>query len=388
MHKRIEFISLTLCFHVFFSMTGGCSPDITAQTELAQVRESDGYFRQAESIYQKITKYKPRTAEAMVAQKNLVLLYFKMDNCTQASQALRRLIEDYAEQPGLMDSLHEIVGKFTYGSLHGRPGTSVEAWYVQQQIQHYLNRSEIKKGPLAVRVMNVVILTELQPAEVVEETDKLITDFRDDSELPRVLWYIAEKFTKLKEFEKANVIYQRIKQLRPDSSYAGKAYLDFQKTYIFFLIESELDAKVQGAIDRLITDFRDYPGLLSALDDIAGKYESLKKYDDTIAIYHRMIKIDPHSEFAPLAQQAIGWIYFARGMYDQAKSESREIVNSYPDSGWAPDAQCRLAKSYGSLGETEQAIKEYRKVIDTYPASWAAATAEKQIERLRSLKKN
>lgn len=385
MPKRTESLSLALCLLAFFIMTGGCGPDITAHMELAQVHEKDGYFRQAESIYQKIIKDKPRTAEAMAAQKNLVLLYFRMDNYAQGSQALGRLIEDYIEQPGLMDSLHEIVGKCTYGSLRGRPGTTIEAWYVQQQIQHFSNRLDMSRGPLAVRAMNVMILTELQPAEVAAEIDKLISDFSEDPELPKALWYIAEKYAGMKEYEKANGIYRQITQLRPDSLYAGKAYLDFQKAHILFLIDSEQDAKVQASIDMLCTDFRNYPGLLSVLDDIAGKYQSLKKYDDAVAIYHRIIKIDPYSEFAAIAQQAIGWTYYARGLFDQALQEYRKVIEDYPESVRLASSRYWIAQSYYKKREYERAKEEYQAVVSMYPESREAIYSEQKIARIYSI---
>lgn len=613
MPKRIVFISLVLSCLAFIGVTGGCGPDISAQIELAQFREKDGYYQQAESIYQKIITDRPGTVEALAAQKNLVLLYFRIDSCGQAARALGRLIEDYSEHSGLLDSLHEIVRRYRYSSSRGIPGEAVEAWYVYQQIQHYANSLDAGKRQFAVRAMNAVILTELKPSGVLAAIDKLNTDFTGHPDLSKALWYIAEKYRMLQEYQKAkriyqaivtdhpgsdrasdaqsavammdvlplieskkdakakaaidslvadlsghpglpgaihciaaayeksekyeqardlylmittdypgtdcalkaqrnlaivyflmgrdveaqraldklikdfsrhlalpatlyhiaekcedsrkyeqaNSIYQQIVQRYPGSSYAGKARLDVPRTHILFLIESEKDNEAQVAIDRLNTDLRDYPGLLWALDRIAGKYESLDKYDDTIATFQKIIEIAPHSELAAIAQRAIGWTYYRRGLYDraikeyrkvlehypesvqlastqywiaqsyykkrdferakteylrvvsmypesreavyseqyialiylvlgmqyQAISEHRKIVKNYPDSGWALYAQWGVAQSYYSKGDLEQAIKEYQKVIEMYPHSQAAALSEKQIARLKSIRK-
>ena len=345
--------------------------------ELAQVREKDGYYRDAETIYHTIVKDHPDTAEAMVAQKKLVLLYFRMDNYNLASRALGRLIEEYSENSALLDTLHDIVRKYRYGS--------VEAWYIQQQIQHYANRLEMYKGQLAVIAMNAMILIELQPLDVTAEIDKLVINFSGDHNLPRALWYIAEKYTRMKEFENANGIYQRIVRCYPDTMYAGKAYLDFQKTHILFLIESEQDNKVWAAIDRLCTDFRNSPGLLSALDFIAGKYESLGKYDDTVAIYQRMIKIDPDSDMAAMAQQSIGWTYYARGMYNQAIQEYRKGLKDYPESLHLASSTYWIAQSYRKKREYEQAKEEYQRVISMYPKSREAIYSKQQIALIYSI---
>lgn len=382
MLKRIFFISLAHCGFAFLAVTGGCSADIASQMELAQNRQKDGYYLQAESIYRTIITDRPGTSEAMTAQKNLILLYFKMDSYDKASQALGELIEDYSERSDLLDTLHEIVRKYRYDISKGVPGEAVESWCVQKQIQQHIDNPDMNKGQLAVRAINAMILIELKPANAVTEIEKLAADFSEHPGLPRVLWYLAEKYTKLDKYEKANDIYKQIAQRYPNSIYAGKNRLDFYKSRILFLIESEQEAKVQTAIDMLNTDFRGYPGLLSVLFDIATKYYSLEKYDDVVAIYKMMIEIDPHSELAAIAQRQIGWTYFASGNYDQAIEEYCKVISDFPESVQLASAQYWIAQSYNRQNDYERAITEYQIVISLYPNSREAIYSEQRIARI------
>ncbi|OHB75451.1 MAG: hypothetical protein A2Z25_06875 [Planctomycetes bacterium RBG_16_55_9] len=212
-----------------------------------------------------------------------------------------------------------------------------------------------------------------------EVVDKLTADFSEHPDLPRALWFIAEKYKKLKEYEKAAGIYQQIVQRHPDSPYAGKPNVDFQRAHILFLIESERNAEAQAAIDRLGANLRDNTGLLSVLDDIAGKYHSLKKYDDAIEIYNTMIKVDPHSELAAIAQQSIGWIYYSRKMYDRAIQAYRKVLNDYPESVQLAGSQYWIAQSYYRKRQYERAIEEYQKVISAYPESREALHSRRTV---------
>jgi TolA-binding protein len=379
MLKRMFFMSLVPCSLAFLTVTGGCGQDIAAQIDLAQSCEGDGYYRQAESVYRAIVADRPGTTEALAAQKNLVLLYFKMDNCAQAAQTLGELIEKYAKRPGFLDALHEVVGKYRYGSTRGSPGNAVEAWHVHRQIQHYADSPNMGQSQLAVRAMNAMILTELEPADAAVAIDKLTADFSGHPDLPRALWYIAEAYRKSQECEKASSICQRMAQCCPDSPYAGKARLDSEKSHILSLIDSKQDAQAQAAIKKLSTELGNYPGLLSVLDDIAGKYESLKKYDDAIATYHTMIEIDPHSELAAIAHQAIGWTYFARNDYDRAIEEYRKVLENYPQSVQLASTQYWIAQSYYKKRDYERAKDEYQRVISIYPESREAVYSEQKI---------
>jgi TolA-binding protein len=232
--------------------------------------------------------------------------------------------------------------------------------------------------------MNAVILIELQLVNVSTVIDKLIIDFSGHPDLPRALWYVAEKYVELQEYKKANNIYEQIVQRYPGDLDAVKKHLDFQKTHILFLIESGQGVDAKAAIDRLSTDFLGYPGQLSTLDYIAGKYQFLEKYDDAIEVYRKMTKIDPQSELAAMAQQSIGWTYFARGMYDQAIEEYRKVLEDYPESVRLPSVQYWIAQSYNKKREYEQAKEEYQKVVSIYPESRCAIYSEQAIARIYS----
>ena len=78
MFKQFILISLILSALLFSEMTSQCFADVSAQLKQAREYNNNGYLSQAEDIYKAIVQNNPGTDYALTAQKELVLMYLKI----------------------------------------------------------------------------------------------------------------------------------------------------------------------------------------------------------------------------------------------------------------------------------------------------------------------
>ncbi len=363
---RTIFVASILWGLAFFATAGRCLAGASDQFELAQNREKDGYYRQAESIYQKIASDHNDTDEALGAQKNLSLLYVKMDSFGKFSRALAGLIEDFSEHPRLLDALHDVVRRYRYGSLTGRPGNSVEAWCTHQQIQRYVSDPNAGEGLFAVRAMNAMILIELEAAVGATAIDMLITDFSEHRDLPRAMWYIAERYKGLQEYKRAKSIYEAIAANSPDSDWALKAEPAIPTMDILPLIKSRDDVKARAAIEDLIADFKDHPGLPGSIQCIAAEYEESEEYKQARDLYLTITTAYPDTDHALTSLRNLAIVYFLMAEDAEARKVLDELIGDFSEHAALPETFYYIAEKCEGAGKFEQASGVYQQTAERF----------------------
>jgi len=219
--------------------------------------------------------------------------------------------------------------------------------------------------------------------------DKLIADFAAHPALPEALNGVADKYRILQRYKQARQLYQYIVDNLPESEYVILS----RGGMIMADIGLGNDANAQAALDSLIADFNDHPGLPKAVFVIGeeyynravflrqneGLYEEVKEYyRKTLAVWERIITELPESEATIRAQAYLFSAECCRRLseYDKAVEYFQAVVDNWPDYEYACNAQCLVGECYeklsksGSLAESEaipRIEQAYNGVIERYP---------------------
>ena len=108
----------------------------------------------------------------------------------------------------------------------------------------------------------------------------------------------AEACGNNKDYNCAETIYTDIVQNYPGSNEALAAQRELTGLYI----DMGNDAKAREALEKLIADFSEHPGLPGALSYIATRYRWSSKYEEAASIYQQIIQQYPDSSYAEMAQ--------------------------------------------------------------------------------------
>jgi TolA-binding protein len=170
--------------------------------------------------------------------------------------------------------------------------------------------------------------------------DKLVTVFSQQPTLPEEVYKIAIVYSNAGRYEKAQQLYQYAvdNPSKTEQSIWAKASV----------VQSNIllgnEAAAQAALNSLITDFKDNPGLPMAIIIVGEQYykQGLSKED------------------AGLADQAKDHFQKAVKIWDR-------LINELPDSASVPEACCWAGDCYLKLGKYQESIQRFQKVVDNYP---------------------
>jgi len=236
---------------------------------------------------------------------------------------------------------------------------------------------------LAVLYILVQKSTKAQSA-----TDRLITDFSGNSDLPAMLSEIATTYRWTMKFKQAKNTYQLITQHCPGSQGASNAQLDITKLDILSLIQSEDDVSAQTKIDSLIANFSEHPYLAEVLYDFACVYEWSGKYEEAKGIHEKIIQQCAGSSYAQKAQIDVPKVEILSlvdiGDDSKAQAAIDTLIGGFSGNAYLPEALYCIAVRYEwTTKKYEKAKNVYQQVIQHGPDSSSANKARLDIPRLQ-----
>jgi len=262
---------------------------VSEQLEQAETYQKNGQYEQAAAIYKTITDY-AGSDYALEAQKNLAILYIDWGKGPQAQAAYERLITDFSAHPALPEALYAVADKYQLLQRHEHA-----ILLYQYIVAHWPESDYDIWAQMDVAISNIELGKD---SEAQAATDKLLVDFAVHPNLPELLYKVADKYQVLRRHEQAILLYQYLVDNWPESDRAVGAQMDVAISNIAL----GDDPNAQAAIDRLIADFNDYPGLPEALYRIAAIYERSRRYQEANNIYQIIVTDYAGNAFALKAQ--------------------------------------------------------------------------------------
>ncbi len=281
---------------------------------------------------------KSSAADLTRSQSDIIAL-IKSGQIEKAKEDIDKLITDNNQSPYLPIALYEIARNCEWNDRFD------EAKDIFQRIaQRYPQSRETDNARLGVCRMNIysLIIYE-QMDEAKTEVNKMIEDFKGNSNLPDTLYWIGRRYGWAENYNEAKNIFQGIMQNYPYDSYANKAKLDYAKAEVMSYIIAKDYNEAGLAYRKLVVDFNNHPDLTAAIYWLGRGYEWWDRYDEANSIYEQLMRDYPNSSYADKA----------RLDYARANILSLIAVKKYDDANTAID---RLACDFNSSPDLSEAI--------------------------------
>lgn len=137
----------------------------------------------------------------------------------------------------------------------------------------------------------------------------------------------------------------------------------------------------------LLRDVADqYSGTLGAaraLYYLGDAYYKNGQYDLARDRYEEYLRKHPQANFAPNAQDGLGYVAESQEKYDEAIEHYKKLVERYGDSYVAQHAWYNIARCFEERGDWANAVDAYEKQLSLYPESAWSAQAEARFGEVR-----
>jgi|GEM_PF-3521146 len=351
------FMWLLLLVTVFYAslacvVSERCFADAQSQLERAESYEKNGDYEQAEMLYQEIVADYPDADHALLAQKNLVVVYYETGRLIESDQTFNRLRTEFSSNPELPSALASIARE--YDLL--KDFAESERVY-RKIVNDYPNIS------LALRAQKEVALMCIRQNKVLaHELNKLISLHQQQGslDLAHALFEIGQQYEEDPEkLNQATDIYRRVVEAHSDLDgfYAGRARLSIPKCKILSYIKAGKHGEVLPAVDEMLENFRGEEFLPEVILDIGRRYRD------------KGFRCEQEG-FDDEAEKFLG----------KAIPIWKRVIEEWPDTEDAADAYFFSAVCYESLGEQEMARDHYKKIIANWPKYRAAGKIQFMLE--------
>ncbi|MBU4377328.1 MAG: FecR domain-containing protein [Candidatus Omnitrophica bacterium] len=113
--------------------------------------------------------------------------------------------------------------------------------------------------------------------------------------------------------------------------------------------------------------------------------KSLEKHLDAIHQLEVLVEEDKEAPYNPQLLLFIGTYYEYVSQYEMAITAFKKIIERYPDSQFASLAECAIGIIYNEkLGEKARALEAFESIISNYPNSLEELEARKALKNLKS----
>ena len=372
MRGKILFISsVTL---LFLTIQHPALADVSIQLKQAETYQNNRQYEQAEAIYQQIVTAFPDTNDALVAQKQLTLIYIATDRQQEADAAFEKLIADFSEHKGISGAVWQIAKRYNTSKKYDK---ALELY--QYNVEHF--PKDIHAMWSQMNIIRSYINDGNEPAADAA-FNKLITIFSQQPTLPEEVWRLGKMYSGLKRNGKAFELYKYNVEHFPKDIHAMWSQMDIIRSYINDGDEPAADA----AFNKLLTVFSDQPTLPEEVWRLGKMYSELERNDKANELYQYNVEHFPKDIHSMWSQMNIIRSYISDGNEPAADAAFNKLLAIFSGQPKLPNEVHRLAELYDRTGRYnkanglyQKALQLYQYVIDSHPDSndlmWAKAGA-------------
>jgi len=181
--------------------------------------------------------------------------------------------------------------------------------------------------------------------------ETLLTKYADHDDLPQAFYWLGNDYLDARQYDKAVECYQYVIDNRPESNAAMSSWAGIGRVYV----RRGNDEAVQGAIDIIIADFNDNPGVAEGLSSLAEEYFYKKDYRKAIDIWDLILSSYP-GEGPDLVPYLLASSHERLKEYVTAVKYYEQSVAEYPNCKYAWRVPYRLGLVYRELRDNERAL--------------------------------
>lgn len=225
--------------------------------------------------------------------------------------------------------------------------------------------------PYAQYQLGFVYLAMDQAQKAADAFSAVASTNADEALRRESLFRAAEAYDKLGQHDTAAVQYQKLQAEAAGTPYAERA--------AYGLIWSQYYAGNYAAAMEAARGFlASYPETEHAagLQYLIGNaLQQLKRYDEAIESYRKILAAPTPNEFTPRAMYKEAWLLHLQGNDTAAAQRAQAFLDSYKDHPMEGDASFLLGTIHASQGNFEDAYEEFHLVASKYPNSEFAGDA-------------
>ncbi len=140
-----------------------------------------------------------------------------------------------------------------------------------------------------------------------------------------------------------------------------------------------------GILTDMLERFPNSKPAFEALYMLGNAYYGTDQFGLAKEAFEQLIRKYPKSNYAPVAEEALGYIAEANGDLNGAAVHMKRVTEQYASSHVARRAYMDLGRFYEKLGETDKAADAYEALVSAYPGSIYATEASGRLAELRPI---
>lgn len=215
--------------------------------------------------------------------------------------------------------------------------------------------------------------------------DAMINTYKNNAELPAILYGMALRYKQAREFQKAESLSARICQEFSSSEQAQRIQLDTGKEQALKLIADGKYAQAEDAVNNMVSTAGGNPAMPATLFKIAREFKEAERNDETVRIYQRIVQNYPSSDFAGKARMGVDklkiWNQIKAGDVAGAQTALDKLITDYNGSDDLPHTIHGVALKFEEAGFYEQAKTWYDRVKQSWSDSPMAEKATVDFKR-------
>ena len=286
----------------------------------------------------------PKSDHALRAQRDLAMWSIDANDEFAAQAAVDKLLSDFSEHQGIAQVIHAVAQH--YERAKGNLEKALEL--------HRYNAEHFPSDVYAMWSQVEIVYFHIRDgndAAADDAFDKLVTAFADQPTLPKEIYQVGDQYAKARNFDKAGALYQHVIANWPGTEYemwarTGNVRID---------ILAGNQTAVEPAVDALIADFNDHPGLPQAVFGIGEEYFYTHQYQNAIDVWKLVLNNYP-GRGPDMIPYLLATCYKQLKDYTRAIEYYTQLVEKYPDSRYGYRAPYNLGIMYRRLEDYESSV--------------------------------
>ncbi|MDP8255458.1 MAG: tetratricopeptide repeat protein [Candidatus Alcyoniella australis] len=350
------------------------SAHLDCRVDLASALASQGRMPEALEIYREVAQRADdprRKANALNAQAQILS---NMGRHDEAAALFAKIVEDYPQLIGLVQNV-----EFALADISTRRSRYKDAL---ARFRAILDRYD-DEG-VQVRALSAIADIHVSRGEtaLAEKTyRRLMDEFTNVDARVAGAMGLASLMRQRGEFDAALGLYQQALQIAPDQGTRNSLKTAIATTYGE---TGDRDRMVKVYAELAQSSPEGSQSWLNALFEQAQALRNLQKFDESIALYDKLVQrsLEPNNRSHALLSRSQALL--EAGRLDQAKAAFELTIKEFPDNqGILDDARTGLASVSQSQGDLETAEALLNKIIETSQNSNQRNSARIALARMK-----
>ncbi|MEW6102201.1 MAG: tetratricopeptide repeat protein [bacterium] len=296
--------------------------------------------------WEKIIADYPKSSFREEAFLRLCLLYLKIGSITEACATCDKMIKGYPKTSLSLICLYNVGITLDNEEYLLHLVNLYPNFFKNADILYKIGGSRMKKKNYK---------------EAIDAFSSLIEKYPKSELFAPSLYNTAFLYNKLGNPKKARNVYKTIPTIDKE---LGERALFYSANISFNLKDYGLAISDYQA---LIKQYPKSPFIDEAIYQIGWCYYKREEFDDARKYFTKIISNYKESPYFSSSIYWLAWTYFEEGRYDEAREAYLRLQMEFPEDSLSKDAYLRIGLCFYNQGKYKEAISSYQKLVEKLP---------------------